>query len=164
MMKNLLVVYHTSTGGSLQIAEAIVRGAKQEPQIQVTLVLAQQAKAEQLLSADGFIFIAPEMLGSLSGVMKDFFDRTYYDVLDQLNGRPYAAVICAGSDGWGALRQLEKIVTGWRLKKVAETRVVLTLAQTKEKILQPKNIDAAELKLSEELGATLASGLHLSIL
>ena len=164
MMKNLLVVYHTSTGGSLQIAEAIVRGAKQEPQIQVTLVLAQQAKAEQLLSADGFIFIAPEMLGSLSGVMKDFFDRTYYDVLDQLNGRPYAAVICAGSDGFGALRQLEKIVTGWRLKKVAETRVVLTLAQTKEKILQPKNIDAAELKLSEELGATLASGLHLSIL
>ena len=164
MMKNLLVVYHTSTGGSLQIAEAIVRGAKQEPQIQVTLVLAQQAKAEQLLSADGFIFIAPEMLGSLSGVMKDFFDRTYYDVLDQLNGRPYAALICAGSDGWGALRQLEKIVTGWRLKKVAETRVVLTLAQTKEKILQPKNIDAAELKLSEELGATLASGLHLSIL
>ena len=163
-MKNLLVVYHTSTGGSLQIAEAIVRGAKQEPQIQVTLVLAQQAKAEQLLSADGFIFIAPEMLGSLSGVMKDFFDRTYYDVLDQLNGRPYAAVICAGSDGFGALRQLEKIVTGWRLKKVAETRVVLTLAQTKEKILQPKNIDAAELKLSEELGATLASGLHLSIL
>ena len=164
MMKNLLVVYHTSTGGSLQIAEAIVRGAKQEPQIQVTLVLAQQAKAEQLLSADGFIFIAPEMLGSLSGVMKDFFDRTYYDVLDQLNGRPYAALICAGSDGWGALHQLEKIVTGWRLKKVAETRVVLTLAQTKEKILQPKNIDAAELKLSEELGATLASGLHLSIL
>ena len=164
MMKKLLVVYHTRTGGSLQIAEAIVRGAKQEPQIQVTLVLAQQAKAEQLLSADGFIFIAPEMLGSLSGVMKDFFDRTYYDVLDQLNGRPYAAVICAGSDGFGALRQLEKIVTGWRLKKVAETRVVLTLAQTKEKILQPKNIDAAELKLSEELGATLASGLHLSIL
>ena len=163
-MKKLLVVYHTRTGGSLQIAEAIVRGAKQEPQIQVTLVLAQQAKAEQLLSADGFIFIAPEMLGSLSGVMKDFFDRTYYDVLDQLNGRPYAAVICAGSDGFGALRQLEKIVTGWRLKKVAETRVVLTLAQTKEKILQPKNIDAAELKLSEELGATLASGLHLSIL
>ena len=163
-MKKLLVVYHTRTGGSLQIAEAIVRGAKQEPQIQVTLVLAQQAKAEQLLSADGFIFIAPEMLGSLSGVMKDFFDRTYYDVLDQLNGRPYAALICAGSDGWGALRQLEKIVTGWRLKKVAETRVVLTLAQTKEKILQPKNIDAAELKLSEELGATLASGLHLSIL
>ena len=164
MMKKLLVVYHTRTGGSLQIAEAIVRGAKQESQIQVILVLAQRAKAEQLLSADGFIFIAPEMLGSLSGVMKDFFDRTYYDVLDQLNGRPYAALICAGSDGWGALRQLEKIVTGWRLKKVAETRVVLTLAQTKEKILQPKNIDAAELKLSEELGATLASGLHLSIL
>ena len=44
--------------------------------------------------------------------MKDFFDRTYYPVLDQISGRPYATLICAGSDGHNAARQVERIATG----------------------------------------------------
>ena len=95
--------------------------------------------------------------------MKDFFDRTYYHALDHLNGRPYATVICAGSDGQGALRQLEKIATGWRLKRIAEPTVVLTRAQKKEEILQAKYIDQASLQTSEELGDAFATGLALAI-
>ena len=101
-MKQLLIIYHTTTGGSEQLAQAVARGAKQEATIEVVLLQAQNAKIEHLLLASGYVFIAPEMLGSLSGLMKDFFDRTYYHALDQLNGRPYATVICAGSDGQGA--------------------------------------------------------------
>jgi multimeric flavodoxin WrbA len=96
-------------------------------------------------------------------MMKDFFDRTFYQVLDELNGRPYAALICAGSDGQGALRQLEKIAIGWRLKKVAESKVVLTKAQTKEQILQTKTLDQPSLDQCEELGAFFASALALSV-
>ena len=127
------------------------------------LLQAQHVQPEHLLSASGYIFIAPEMLGSLSGIMKDFFDRTFYRVLGELSGRPYAALICAGSDGQGALRQLEKIATGWRLKKVAESKVVLTRAQTKEQILQSKTLDQDALNTSEELGVFFASALALAV-
>lgn len=162
-MKQLLIIFHTITGGSEQLAQAVAQGARTEPEIEVILRQAQHVQPEQLLTASGYVFIAPEMLGSLSGMMKDFFDRTYYQVLDELNGRPYAAVICAGSDGQGALRQLEKIATGWRLKKVADARVVLTNAQTKQQILQTKIIDQDSLETSEELGAFFASALALAV-
>ena len=145
------------------MAESVATGARQESEIEVILQQAQHVQPEHLLTASGYIFIAPEMLGSLSGVMKDFFDRTFYQVLDELNGRPYAALICAGSDGQGALRQIEKIATGWRLKKVAESKVVLTHAQTKQQILQTKTLDPGTLKTGEELGAFFASALALSV-
>lgn len=162
-MKQLLIIFHSITRGSEQIAQAVAQGARTEPEIEVILLQAQQVQPEHLLSASGYIFVAPEMLGSLSGVMKDFFDRTFYQVLDELNGRPYAALICAGSDGQGALRQLEKIATGWRLKKVAESKVLLTRAQTKEKILQTKTVDQQSLQTSEELGTFFSSALALAV-
>ena len=162
-MKQLLIIFHSVTGGSEQIAQAVAQGARQEPEIEVILLQAQHVQPEHLLSASGYIFIAPEMLGSLSGIMKDFFGRTFYRVLGELSGRPYAALICAGSDGQGALRQLEKIATGWRLKKVAESKVVLTRAQTKEQILQSKTLDQDALNTSEELGVFFASALALAV-
>lgn len=162
-MKQLLIIFHSITGASEQIARAVAQGARTEPEIEVILRQAQHVQPEHLLSASGYVFVAPEMLGSLSGVMKDFFDRTFYQVLDELNGRPYAAVICAGSDGQGAVRQLEKIAVGWRLKKVAESKIVLTHAQTKDKILQPKTVDQQSLKTSEELGTFFVSALALAV-
>ena len=162
-MKQLLIIFHSVTGGSEQIAQAVAQGARQEPEIEVILLQAQHVQPEHLLSASGYIFIAPEMLGSLSGIMKVFFDRTFYRVLGELSGRPYAALIRAGSDGQGALRQLEKIATGWRLKKVAESKVVLTRAQTKEQILQSKTLDQDALNTSEELGVFFASALALAV-
>lgn len=162
-MKQLLIIFHSITGGSEQIAQAVAQGARKEPEIEVTLRQAQHVQPEHLRVASGYIFIAPEMLGSLSGIMKDFFDRTFYQVLDELNGRPYAALICAGSEGHGAVRQLEKIATGWRLKKVAESKVLLTKAQTKEQILQAKTLDQPSLDQCEELGAFFASALALAV-
>ena len=47
-------------------------------------------------------------LAAMAGLMKDFFDRTYYPALDRISGRPYAVLICAGSDGHSAARQLAR--------------------------------------------------------
>ena len=95
--------------------------------------------------------------------MKDFFDRSYYPVLGQLNGRPYALMVCAGSDGNSAARQLERIATGWRLSRVAPALIVCTHAQTPEAILAPKTIPADELQRCAELGQALAHGLAMGI-
>ena len=116
-----------------------------------------------MLAADGYLFATPENLAAMSGLMKDFFDRSYYAVLGRIEGRPYAAMICAGSDGRNAARQLERIATGWRLRSVAETLIVCTQAQTPEAILAPKRLDAAALAPCEELGAAFAAGLALGV-
>jgi multimeric flavodoxin WrbA len=162
-MKTLLIVWHSRTGGTRQMAEAAAGGAGGEADVQVRLLSAAEARPDDVLSADGFIFATPENLAAMAGVMKDFFDRTYYPVLDRINGRPYAALICAGSDGQNAARQIAGIATGWRLRAVADPLIVGTHAQTPEAILAPKTIDAEDLARCADLGATIAAGLAMGI-
>ena len=152
------------TGGTLQMAQAACRGAQQEePGVQVRLLHAGDAGPADMLAADGALFATPENLAAMSGQLKDFFDRSYYGVLDQVNGRPYACMVCAGSDGENAARQIARIATGWRLKAVAEPLIVCTHAQTPQAILAPKQIAAADLQRCEALGASLAAGLALGV-
>ncbi len=162
-MKVLLVVYHTMTGGSYQMAEAAARGAAQDGGVEIRLLRAGDAVAEDVLRADGYVFVTPENLASMAGMMKDFFDRTYYAALDRIAGHPYATLVCAGSDGANAVRQVERICTGWRLKPVCEPVIVCTHAQTPEAILAPKTIGFRELRRCEEVGAALAAGLSLGV-
>ena len=163
MTKTLLIVMHTLTGGTRQMAEAAAAGAAREPRTKTRLLRAQNAGPADLLAADGYLFATPETLASIAGLMKDFFDRTYYPVLDRIQGRPYAALVCAGSDGSNAARQLARIATGWRLRAVAEPLIVCTRAQTQEAILAPKTIPPADLARCAELGEALAAGLALGV-
>jgi len=162
-MKTLLIVYHSMTGGTLQMAQAAAAGAADEADVQVRLLRAPDAHADDLLRADGYLFATPENLAAISGMMKDFFDRNYYAVLERLNGRPYASLICAGSDGHNAARQIERIALGWRLKPVAPPLIVCTHAQTPQEILRPKQIGSGELQSSRDIGAALAAGLVLGV-
>ena len=162
-MKTLLIVWHSMTGGSAQMAQAAAEGARREPDVAVRLLAAAQAGPDDVLAADGYLFAAPENLATMAGLMKDFFDRCYYPVLGRIEGRPYAALICAGSDGSGAARQIERICTGWRLKAVAPALIVCTHAQTPEAILAPKRIGGDDLQRCRELGEALASGLAMGV-
>jgi len=160
---SLLIVYHSMTGGTRQMAEAAAAGARSEAALRVRLLPAAEAQAADVIEAGGYIFATPENLAAMSGLMKDFFDRTYYAALDGVNGRPYAALVCAGSDGRNAALQLERIATGWRLRPIAESLIVCTHAQTPEAILLPKIIAEADLERCKEIGATMAAGLALGI-
>ena len=162
-MKRLLIVWHSHTGGSLQMARAAAEAARAEDDLEVLLQHAPQAQPEDMLAADGYLFVAPENLASMAGLMKDFFDRIYYTALDRINGRPYAMLICAGSDGTGAVRQIERIATGLRLKQVAPALIVITHAQTPEAILAPKTISPEDLARCAEVGAGLAAGLAAGV-
>ena len=160
-MPTLLIIYHSRTGGTRQMAEAAAEAAREEAD--TLLKRADEASADDLLAADGYIFAAPENLAAISGVMKDFFDRTYYDVLGKIEGRPYAQMVCAGSDGENAVRQTARIATGWRLKVVQEPIIICTHAQTPEQILAPKTLSEAELDRCRELGAALGAGLAMGV-
>jgi len=162
-MKRLLIVWHSRTGAARAMAEAAARGASGEPEVEVRVLPADEAQAADLLAADGYLFACPENLAAMSGVMKEFFDRNYYAVLDRLNGRPYAALIAAGSDGTGAVRQMTRICTGWRLKPIAEPLIVGTHAQTPEAITAEKTLAPADLQACADLGAGLAVGLAMGV-
>lgn len=160
-MTRLLILYHSRTGGTAAMAEAARDAASGEAE--TILLKAEDATPDDLLAASGYIFAAPENLAALSGPMKDLFDRSYYPLLDRLQGRPFALMVCAGTDGQGALRQMRRIATGWRLREVAEPVLVLTGAQTPEAILAPKHLTGAQLAPCRELGAAVAAGLALGI-
>lgn len=162
-MRTLLIVHHSQTGGTLQMAQAAADGATAEGGVQVRLLHASQAGPDDVLAADGYLFATPENLAAISGQLKDFFDRCYYPVLDRINGRPYASLICAGSDGHNAARQIERIATGWRLKAVAEPLIVCTHAQMTEAILAPKHIGEEDLMACQALGESMAAGLALGV-
>jgi len=159
----LLIVYHTMTGGTLQMALAAAVGAQSEGTVAVRLLDAQNAGPDDVLAADGLIFATPENLAAMSGMLKDFFDRSYYAVLDCINGRPYAIMVCAGSDGSNAVRQIERIATGWRLRRIVEPVIVCTHAQTPADILRAKQIDGQALARCEELGTAFSAGLALGV-
>jgi multimeric flavodoxin WrbA len=157
----LLIVWHSATGGSEAMARAAASGAGGA--VTVTCKQAGDAGAVDMLAADGYLFICPENLGSMAGMMKDFFDRTYYPVLGKTEGRPYAAMICAGSDGEGAASQIARIATGWRLRAIADPLILCTHAQTPEAILAPKTLAESDLAKCRDLGAAMAEGLAMGI-
>lgn len=128
-----------------------------------SLIPAEQAGSDILLNCKGYLFICPENLGSMSGVMKDMFDRCYYPLLGHIEGRAYATAVAAGSDGSGATAQIDRIVTGWRLRRVAEPLIVNMGAQTPEEILALKTVPSGELARCVDLGRALAEGLAMGV-
>ena len=160
-MARLLIIYHTRTNGTQQMATAAYEAARQD--VETRLQRAEDTVPDDLIAADGYLFAAPENLAALSGEMKAFFDRCYYPVLGKLEGRPYAQMVCAGSDGENAARQTARIATGWRLKQVQDPLIICTHAQTEIEILAEKKISEQDLQHCRDLGAALGTGLALGV-
>ena len=155
----LLIVWHSRTGASAAMARAAFAGARRAAACEARLVHASRASPALLLTGAGFIFVGPENLASLSGAMKEMLDRAYYPLLSRVEGRPYASIISAGTDGTGAQAQLDRIVTGWRLRRVAPALVLRSGAQSEAAILAPKRVAREALAQCAELGQAMAEGL-----
>jgi len=154
-MKQVLVVYHSSCSA----ADAAGAGGE----VDVRRLHAAAATPADVLAADAYLFVTPENLASMAGLMKDFFDRIYYPALERIDGRPYAVLIAAGTDGAGAARQIQRIATGLRLNEVAPPTIVRNGAQTPEQIRAMKTVPAPDRATAHDLGAALAAGLAAGI-
>src|SRR5512134_946494 len=148
-VKTLLIVYHTGGVKTAQMAEAVERGARSEHGVRVVVKRCADAGPEDVLGADGLILGTPENFGYMSGMMKDFLERSFYACEGKVEGRPWALFVGAGQDGSGAVTSVERIVTGLRLKKICEPVVVV-------KELRPEQVSALQ-----ELGAAMAAGLAM---
>jgi hypothetical protein len=155
----LLIAWHSRTGAAQAMAAAAAEGAGDIAR----LVRAEDVTPDDPLGAAAYLFVCPENLASMSGAMKEMFDRCYYPALGQIEGRAYATAIAAGSDGEGAQRQIDRIAAGWRLRRVAEPLIVNLGAQTPEQILAQKHLNTAQIEQCRALGAALGEGLRLGI-
>ena len=120
--KHLLIVAHAPSPNTLALRDAVARGAG-HPDIEnvaVTVKAPLAAGPEDVLVADAVILGTTENLGYMSGALKDFFDRSYYPILEKTQGLPFMLYIRAGHDGTGTRRAVESIATGLRWKAVRE--------------------------------------------
>ncbi len=150
-MKSLLIVYHSQSGTSAQLARATWRGAQLETEITVSVMRAWDAAALDLARADGLVLVMAENSGALCGTMKDFLDRTFYPAITRGLVLPYALLISAGNDGRGAQRQAERILSGFPFPPAAEP-LILRGASCQE------HQDAGS-----ALGQAFAAGLSMGI-
>lgn len=157
-MKLLLIVWHSQFGGTAQMAEAARDGAAAIGDVEVRFLRAGEAGVADLLACDGLLIATSENFGSLSGMTKDFLERVYYPCEDRVAGKAYSVLVCAGTDGTGAMFQTDRIATGLRLAK-AHPGIIYKSGFT----AQARAIPAAVLDQCRELGATLAAGLAAGI-
>jgi len=152
-LKHLLIVYHSKTGNTQLLTDAVVRGAMncEVTAVEVRALRALEAGPEDLLWADALLLGTPENFGYLSGAVKDFLDRTFYEVEGKLAPLPYAMFVSAGNDGTGAVRAMERIANGYPFVAVQDPLIVRGAPQQKD------------LVQCEELGLALALGTQMGI-
>ena len=152
-MKHLLIVYHTKTGNTGTLAEAIERGARHPDleAVEVRVTPARDAGPDDLLWADGLLLGTPENFGYMSGALKDFLDRTFYEVEGRIQALPYAIFVSAGNDGRGAVKAIQRIAGGY------------PFVQVQEPIVARGGITPTDVAAAEELGLALAAGLDAGI-
>ena len=157
-MKVLLIVWHSQFGGTAQMAAAARDGARTIEDVDVEFREARDAGVADLLRCDALLVATSENFGSLAGMTKDFFERVYYPCEHRVEGKPYTVIVCAGTDGAGAMFQTDRIATGLKLRKVLPG-VVYRSGVTAQAQVVPADV----LAQCAELGATLAAGVAAGI-
>ena len=152
-MKHLLIVFHSKTGNTEALADATARGAASDEvnDVEVRMLRAAEAGPTDLLWADALLLGTPENFGYLSGALKDFLDRTFYEVEGKLSPLPYAMFVSAGNDGSGAVRAMERIANGYPFIAVQQALIIRG---------EPS---AADLQACESLGIAMALGIEMGI-
>ena len=147
----LLILFHSQSGATAQLARAAAEGAQTEELVDTVVLRACEAGIADLEAADAVLFGTPENLGYMSGAMKDFFDRTYYAAQDRGLALPYALFVSAGNDGTGAVREIDRILKGFPMRKVTEPVIVRGLP------------GEAGIEKVRDLGQAMAAGVAMGI-
>ncbi|MCA1960053.1 MAG: NAD(P)H-dependent oxidoreductase [Desulfomonile sp.] len=148
---DLLVVYHSQSGNTERLAQAVADGGCTVGSVVVRLMRAAETNADHMRLARCLVLCSPEYFGYMAGAVKDLFDRTYEQVREEMVGKSYAVVICAGNDGTGALSSIERIIAGYKLRKVQPPIIIRG------------DVSSEHIESCRELGRTLAAGIDLGI-
>ena len=149
----MLIVYHSQTGNTQKLAESCAKGVGETEGVKAVLKRAFSVTLEDIKRARAIIICSPEYFGYMAGAIKDLFDRTYEALVKdpQVYKNPYAIIVSAGNDGTFAVRSIERIATGLKLKKVQDP------------LISRGKVEELDLNKSYELGRTISEGIKLGI-
>jgi multimeric flavodoxin WrbA len=153
-IRRLLVVAHDPSPNTRRMVEAVLYGAEHEDvdRVETRHVRPLEAGPDDVLACDAIVLGTTENLGYMSGALKDFFDRTYYRVIERTEGLPYALYVRAGMDGTGTRRAVESICTGLSWRPVQEP--LICRGEWRDAFLEQ----------CEELGLYMAASLDTDII
>lgn len=150
--KKLLIIFHSKSGKNRAMADAVYKGASHpDVDVDIRFLKASDANDQDLLWADGVLFGTPENFGYMSGALKDFFDRTFYEVEGKVDAKPFAIFIGTGNDGQGALTSIRRICLGYKFKEVREPIIIIG------------DLNESGMARCEDLGMGMAAGLQAGI-
>jgi NAD(P)H dehydrogenase (quinone) len=98
-MQKVLIVYHSRTGNTAKMAEAVAAGAKSAG-ADVTVKKAGETTSADLKAANAIIMGSPTYYGVMAAEVKQLFDRSS-DVRGQLENKIGAAFTSSGSSDGG---------------------------------------------------------------
>jgi multimeric flavodoxin WrbA len=152
--KKLIVIAHTPSANTQRMLDAVIKGASHQDieNVDIQYIAPLDTQPEDIKSAQAIIIGTTENLGYVSGLIKDVFDRCYYDCLDLTQGLPFTFYIRAGHDGTGARRAIETITTGLRWRLVQEP------------LICKGGFDEEFIAQCEELGLAMAASLDAGII
>jgi len=123
-MAKVLIIYHSQTGNTEAMAEAVYEGANSTG-ASVTLRKAADATAGDLLGCNAVGFGSPVCFGYMAGGLKDYFDRVFPAVRGKVNNKPYVAFSTAAQGGKQALDSIDAICSSFKLKRAFEGVVAM---------------------------------------
>ncbi len=169
-LKRITVIHHSASGGTRELVAAFREGAYECDDVLTITRSAETCTRDDLLASDALVFASPENFGYMAGSLKAMFDRLFYSCMADttaqgggvdslLAGRAYAVMICAGNDGTGALQSIDRIVTGWRMKKTHDGLIARRIGG--EAGSAKGAMAASDLDSAKALGLTLAHALAI---
>jgi len=121
MTRQILVVYQSHNGATLQLVESFSSGVKSASElIDIELDIVERsalsATSADVMNADVLVIATPEHFGSMAGATKVFFEEIWDDCLHQTQGLPYQLIVKAGTDGAQTIEGIQKLANaqGWK--------------------------------------------------
>jgi len=152
--RNLVVISHAPSVNTKRMLEAIIKGANHHDitNVAVRSIAPLDTRPKDIQAAHAIIIGTTENLGYMAGLIKDVFDRCYYECLESTQGLPFTFYVRAGSDGTGTKRAIESIATGLRWRLVQQP------------LICKGEFDEEFVDQCEELGLTMAASLEAGVI
>ena len=157
-MSRLLVVHHSPTPTVRTLAEAVVAGANDDAieGVEVVVRPALEARAQDVLAADGFLLGTTANFGYMSGALKHFFDTIFLEAGGALSDDGSAAASGGGKKPFGLWVHGRYDTTG-AVRSVLSIVGALPWTQAAEVLEVLGDVGADERAAAYELGGTLAA-------
>lgn len=152
--KTLLIIAHAPSENTQRMRDAVIRGASNDEISNVTMNYRSplDTRPTDIKAAQALIIGTTENLGYMAGLIKDVFDRCYYECLESTQGLPFTFYVRAGHDGTGTRRAIESIAKGLRWRIVQEP--LICRGEFNEEFITQ----------CEDLGLTMAASLETGII